>query len=85
MNDKKLNPLPPSNDDYWEGAEKQSHTPVKVKICDEHFNEKWVSKSYIDNHDGTVSCKFCPWGTRLPGYIRVYQERIVDLRDLSKG
>lgn len=74
--------LPPSSDEYWEGAEKHvSEKTEAVKICDTHSKDKWVDHlGYVDNHDGTVSCKFCPWGFRLPGYMRVHEGKIVDLR-----
>jgi hypothetical protein len=78
MKGKKLNDLPPtSNGKFWVDAETQHHKAVKIKICKKH--------SFIDNKDGTISCKFCPYGTRLPGYMRLYEGKIVDLRSFSNG
>ena len=78
MNGKKLNELPPSSDDeFWYDSDVQHHKAVKIKICKKH--------SYIDNRDGTISCKFCPWGTKLPGYMRLYEGKIVDLRSFNRG
>lgn len=75
MREQKIPSLPASNDEYWEDAEKYSGKPVRVKICKKHF--------YIDNHDGTVTCKFCPWGTKLPGYMRLLNNKLIDLRSFK--
>lgn len=81
MNTKKIPELPKSDEDYWDGAEKQLNKPKKIDICESHI--KWLRhEGYRDNGDGTISCKFCPWGTILPGYMRVYKGKIVDLRKL---
>lgn len=36
-------------------------------------------KDYVDNRDGTITCKLCPWGTILDGRYRVKDGSIVDL------
>jgi len=80
---KKIPELPKSEDDYWDGAEKQLNKPKKIDICETHVKNKWLKHDgYIDNHDGTMSCSYCPWGGVLPGYLRVYKGKIVDLRKL---
>ena len=78
----KIPNLPESRSDYWDGAETHLNTPKKIPICESH-GKKWAKfDSYIDNHDGTVSCRFCPWGTKLPGHMRVMNGKIVDFRKL---
>lgn len=86
MSDKGLDDLPASNDDeFWLDGERHHATPIKLPICETHGSDNWAShRGYIDNKDGTISCKFCPWGTRIPGWYRVVDEHIVDLRDLSR-
>ena len=81
MSTRKIPELPKSDDEYWDGAEKQLNRPKRIDICASHV--KWHKHDgYIDNHDGTISCKFCPWGAVLPGYMRVYNGKIVDFRKL---
>lgn len=82
MSTKKIPELPKTNDEYWDGAETQLNTPKKIGICDSHFKKFEKHDGYVDNHDGTISCKFCPWGCRLPGYMRLYNGKVVDLRRL---
>lgn len=82
MTGKNLNPLPKSDDEYWEGAEKYIEKPFEYKICETHNKNNWTEHAaYIDNGDGTVGCAFCNWGFRLPGYMRILGGRIVDLRE----
>jgi len=79
---KNIAELPTSDDEYWEDAEKYNYPPVKVPICRTH-GKNWLKHTeYLDNHDGTISCKKCPWGGQLPGYMRVLDGKIVDLRKL---
>lgn len=82
----KLNDLPASHDEeFWGDAEKMRHQVVNLPICDAHTMERWMEHhGYRDNHDGTISCRFCSWGTRLPGYLRVHEGRIVDLRNQER-
>lgn len=77
---KKIQSLPKSDEEYWDGAETSLNTPKQIGLCETHFKDFTLHTGYIDNHDGTISCKFCPWGTRLPGYMRVLDGRIVDFR-----
>ena len=78
-------PLPQSNDEFWDG-DKLSCTPVQIPICQTHTKETWMThKGYRDNRDGTVGCIFCSWGTFLPGYMRMINGVIVDLRTLNKS
>jgi hypothetical protein len=82
----KPNPLPETNNEYWEG-EKYVNTPTRIEICTTHTKDTWLDtkNQYVDNHDGTISCKFCSWGSRLPGYLRFIDNKIVDLRDINRG
>jgi hypothetical protein len=84
MKSKKISNLPPNEDEYWEEAQTYQFKPRPIEICTTHTRENWKShKGYIDNHDGTINCKFCPWGTKLAGYYRVHEERIIDLRGVE--
>jgi hypothetical protein len=68
--------------------EQQEQTPqqspekaIEVKICPTHSKELWQSHDgYIQNADGSVSCIYCGWGCLIPGYMRVFENKIVDLR-----
>lgn len=81
---KKIKPLPPSNDEFWDG-ETKTHNPIDIKICPTHTKVNWMShKGYKDNHDGTISCVFCPWGTRVPGYIKMVNGVLYDLRTINR-
>jgi hypothetical protein len=80
---KKLNDLPKSDDkEYWgEDAESYLSSGKPVLICPTHSKDNWTDhKGYIDNHDGTASCKYCGWGFRVPGYMRILDEKVFDLR-----
>jgi len=83
MKGKKLDPLPRSDDEYWgEDSEKYISTPVKIPTCKTHTRKNWMKHvGYIDNKDGTASCKYCGYGFRIPGYIRILDEKVFDLRD----
>lgn len=75
----KLPPLPPSDDEYWEGANVARHSAKPIQLCD-HSKKNWMQGEYINNLDGTVSCKDCSWGTPLPGYLKCLNGKIIDLR-----
>lgn len=79
MNDKK------DNDLYFGGdGEVTQYSPVDIAICTTHRTSNWTTHTeYIDNKDGTVTCRQCPWGCKLPGYMRCWDGKIVDLRTLS--
>jgi hypothetical protein len=66
-----------------EGEELVVFTPKDIPICKHHNAKEWTQGEYINNQDGTVSCPNCPWGCRLPGYMRCHESRIVDLRILG--
>ena len=79
---KKLNDLPKSDDiEFWEG-ETYISKPVRIEICKTHGKNWQDHIGYIDNHDGTASCKYCSWGFRIPGYMRIHEGKICDLRDM---
>lgn len=76
---KKINELPESQSEFWDG-EKYSGKRVNVPICEGH-KKNWIDHNgYKDNHDGTASCVYCGWGFRIPGYLRVHEGKIFDLR-----
>lgn len=81
---KKPNDLPKS-DEFEEVAEKYINTPSKIPICDSHKKYWQDHVGYIDNHDGTASCKFCPWGFQIPGYMRIHNEKVCDLREYGSS
>jgi hypothetical protein len=72
--------LPPTNDDFWEG-EKYASKNIKLSICETHTKKNWMDHiGYRDNHDGTASCIYCGWGFNIPGYLRVFDDKVFDLR-----
>lgn len=81
--EKKIEELPASNDNFWDG-ETHILKPKKIGICKTHSRSNWMDhRDYIDNRDGTIICKYCPWGAKIPGYFKVHEGRIVDLRSES--
>jgi len=66
--------------------EAESHTAINqaVRICPIHTRQTWREHArYEVQADGTVTCQLCPWGTLLPGYLRVQSGKIIDLRDAA--
>jgi hypothetical protein len=79
---KKLEPLPKSDDEYFEGAETYLSTPVKIFVCKTHGKRNWKKHmGYEDNGDGTASCTKCGWGFVMPGYLRILDGKVFDLRE----
>jgi len=78
-----LKNLPKSDDEYWEPeAEKYISHPIVSQVCLTHGKDNWMMHvGYIDNKDGTASCEKCNWGFKIPGYMRVHNKRVVDLRE----
>lgn len=81
----KLPDLPSSNDEFWDGLKVQAiNRPIP--ICETHTKERWMQHiGYVQDGIGSISCKYCPWGTRLPGYVRLIDEKIVDLRSINNS
>jgi len=77
---KEIKPLPPSDDEMW--GEKVPMDIKDLKICGIHTKRDWKKGEYIDNKDGTISCK-CGWGTPLAGYYRLVEGKVIDLRVLN--
>jgi hypothetical protein len=76
MTEKKL-----PNIEVEENAYSEISKPDWKSVCHTHNKEDWFKYvGYIDNKDGTISCPKCNWGTRLPGYMRVSNGKIIDLR-----
>lgn len=81
---KKISDLPESKDkEFWEeNAESMISQLPPVPICSTHGKGNWKDHiGYIDNRDGTASCRHCSWGFRIPGYMRIHNGRVFDLRD----
>ena len=76
---KTINDLPKSDSDFWDG-EKYPGTRVVRNICLTHGKNWHDHNGYKDNHDGTISCKYCDWGCFLPGYMKIHNEKVFDLR-----
>lgn len=66
-----------------EFGEENVLSPIGIDICSCHTPEKWMTGDYRDNKDGTITCIYCPWGTRLPGYTRCINGKILDLRTVN--
>lgn len=81
----KIQNLPSSSDEYWEGAEINHFKPVPIRICETHTRERYMEGKYSLNRDGTVSCQYCPWGARLNPKQRLVEGKIVDLVGVSQG
>lgn len=81
MNEQKKIPELPNSEDksFWEG-EVIKHTPRSIDICSTHSRKNYMTHNgYIDRHDGTVGCKFCPWGGYITGSLRVIEGRLKDI------
>lgn len=84
MKNKNVQSLPESKDEYWEG-EKVPMMRQAITLCDTHGKNWKDHMGYRDNHDGTASCLYCPWGFLIPGYIRIYEGKAYDLRSAHKA
>lgn len=54
----------------------------RIKICDVHKKDTWQNGTY-EWDNGAIVCPNCGWGTRIPGYMRLVNGKIVDLRIVS--
>lgn len=73
-------PLPslPKSDDleFWgEDSQRISMPAVPIPLCETH--------EFTELDEGIAKCIKCPFGGRLPGYMRVKDGKIVDLRSLK--
>lgn len=74
--------LPSSQDEMWSG-EKIVADMKPIELCATHTKENWFKhQGYTLNADGSITCKECAWGTRMPGYYRLVDGKVVDLRNL---
>ncbi len=77
-----LNPLPPSNDEFWEEGEKIPLENKQVALCG-HSKQNWMQfETYIQEKNGAIVCSECGWGTYAPGYLKVKNGKILDLRSV---
>ena len=72
----KMQNLPSSTDEYWEGAEINHFTPVSITICPIHTRGTYKGE-YRDNGDGTVSCIYCPYGFKLGSKMRIVENKVI--------
>lgn len=76
-----LEPLQPDD-----GAESYTAINQRVQICPTHTKENWQTHiGYEPDALGGIHCTLCPWGTFLPGYMRLKDGKIIDLRDVLEG
>ena len=73
----KISPLPKSDDYIFEGGEHYTSIPIPLPLCD---HRDYMKGTYIDNNGGTASCTKCSWGFRVPGYMRILDGKVFDLR-----
>lgn len=79
----KFPPLPESSNEFWDGEKHMANVGRGETVCSTHRRDNWLTHTgYVDNQ-GHVTCKYCNWGATLPGYLRVKEEKIVDLRGLN--
>lgn len=85
QNQPELPNLPNSDDvEVWDG-EKQYNHPRPIAICETHTRENWMTHLDYTFKDGVLECTRCPWGTRLPGYMKWLNGKVIDLRSDGKG
>ena len=77
---KQINNLPNSSDEFWDGEVNINPSPHWKTICSIHNEKEWLVGEYIDNRDGTVTCRVCPWGTSLPGYFHIEGNKVRELK-----
>lgn len=75
----KIKPLPDSGHEFWDGEVHVAEKKIKFPICKSHKNYM-KHDGYRDNGDGTASCLICNWGFRMPGWIRIMDNKVIDLR-----
>lgn len=74
--------LPSSDNEFWDGEVIRT-TPQSIEICKTHSRDNYRShRGYINRHDGTVGCIYCPWGALLPGHLRVEAGKLINLDEL---
>lgn len=84
MKDNKIKDLPNSDDEFWNESDKHINKLKQINVCD-HNTDNWKSfKNYVTVRKG-IMCRICGWGTMLPGYYRVSNGRVVDLRGLNRN
>lgn len=78
-NQQKLNDLPASSDrEFWGDAEmSRSSNTLMARSCRSH--------DLINAGPGLIECTRCPYGSRLPGYMRLLDGEIVDLRETTRA
>lgn len=67
----------------WDG-DKQSFTPKPINICETHNKKDWMKCDTYRYLNGSIECTVCGWGSLVPGYIKVYNGAVIDLRIQDK-
>lgn len=75
---KQISDLPGSDSEFWDGEVSVGRPSPLSPICTHHNKRDWLSGEYIDNRDGTITCRSCPWGTNLPGGYRVEKGKVLN-------
>lgn len=76
-------PLPPSDDtEFWgEDADIGVSVPKVVQECECGANGDLRKCDHLVSlPEGGIQCAKCHRGTLVPGYMRVYKGKLVDLR-----
>ena len=81
----KLQELPKSEDiEFWGDGQVIKADPKPIKLCGHTKDNYKDFDNYIEDlKDGTIQCTKCGWGFLRPGYIRVKDGKIYDLRFLT--
>jgi len=65
-------------------GERMISKPIGIALCPTHTKDNWLTHiGYMDNGDGTIGCKVCPWGSMIAGYYRLVGDKVIDLRNVS--
>lgn len=64
-------------------GEKYPDIKGRIKICSLHTRDEWTKGTYEQNPDGSITCIDCGWGTRIPGFMKLLNGKIMDLRIAS--
>lgn len=73
--------LPPNNDEFWEEGEKIPAENRLIELCG-HTKANWLEYENYAQDGGSIVCNDCGWGTKVPGYMKVKNGKIVDLRNV---
>lgn len=78
---KEIKPIPET--EYGERIENLT-MPSKIVACENH-KKNWMEGTYELGKDNSITCKECGWGAYIPGYMRLVEGKLVDLRTLTSA